>query len=57
MTPREALHVIDQATDPTRVGKLARSDYVLINTALIALSEFVSKHTPPPEPNVPNPTP
>ncbi len=55
MTPREALHVLDQATDPTRVGKLARQDYVLINSALIVLSDVVSKSVPITSADVPQP--
>ena len=43
MTPQQAIAILDQATDPRNSGKLQRADYANINTALIVLSELVTK--------------
>lgn len=42
MTPEQALNVLSQATEPN--VKLTRGDYVLINQALVILSEFIKNH-------------
>lgn len=55
MTPLEAINILDQATDPTRAGKLTRGDYVAINGALITVSQFVSQHYKPTSADVPPP--
>lgn len=45
MSPEQALNIVAQATEPSKVQSLSRRDYVLIDQALVVLSEFIKKNS------------
>jgi hypothetical protein len=47
MTPQEALHVLDRATQPGTVTQLQRIHFVQIEQALTVLTAFLAEHQPP----------
>lgn len=46
MTPKQALQVLAQATEPQMIGQITRDGFVQINQALVVLNQLVVASEP-----------